>query len=206
MSGSKVIKNLVFVTGNANKLAEVQAILKTSPISITSHKLDLPELQGEVEEVAKEKCRKAAELLNGPVITEDTALCFDALKGLPGVYVKWFLEKLGHDGLNKILLGYESKNASAVCTFAYSEGPGFEPILFQGITKVWSSFLNIISVLTHNQGSIVPPQGPINFGWDPIFLPEGHSQTYAEMSSELKNTLSHRGKALALLREYFSKA
>ncbi|KAJ9080146.1 acetyl-coenzyme A synthetase 2 [Entomophthora muscae] len=168
MSGSKVIKNLVFVTGNANKLAEVQAILKTSPISITSHKLDLPELQGEVEEVAKEKCRKAAELLNGPVITEDTALCFDALKGLPGVYVKWFLEKLGHDGLNKILLGYESKNASAVCTFAYSEGPGFEPILFQGITK----------------GSIVPPQGPINFGWDPIFLPEGHSQTLEALSLE----------------------
>lgn len=49
---------------------------------------------------------------------------------------KWFLEALGHDGLNNMLAGFEDKSAQAVCTFAYSEGPGHEPIIFQGRTDV----------------------------------------------------------------------
>jgi inosine triphosphate pyrophosphatase len=62
--------------------------------------------------------------LGGPCITEDTALCFDALQGLPGPYIKHFLSTLGHDGLNKLLVGFDTKRASALCTFAYSAGPG----------------------------------------------------------------------------------
>ena len=58
----------------------------------------VPELQGTTEEIAKEKCRRAAELLNGPCITEDTALCFEALNGLPGPYIKHFLKELGLEG------------------------------------------------------------------------------------------------------------
>jgi hypothetical protein len=54
---------------------------------------------------------------------------------------KWFFESLGHDGLNKLLAGFEDKSAESVCTFAYSEGPGHEPIIFQGRTEVGISFL-----------------------------------------------------------------
>lgn len=68
-----------------------------------SVKLDLPELQGEPEEISKEKCRLAAKEVGGAVMVEDTSLCFNALGGLPGPYIKWFLEKLGHDGLNRML-------------------------------------------------------------------------------------------------------
>eukprot|EP00954_Amorphochlora_amoebiformis_P018479 1326403-Amorphochlora_amoeboformis.AAC.1 len=86
---------LTFVTGNKNKLAEVQAILKDI-VECKNQKIDLPEMQGEPEEVAAEKCRLAVEHVKGPTIVEDTSLCFNALGGLPGIYIKWFLKKLGH--------------------------------------------------------------------------------------------------------------
>ena len=103
---------LVFVTGNAKKLEEVRQILDAGaeklPFEVASQKIDLPELQGSTpEEIAVEKCKLAAEEVKGPVMCEDTSLCYHALQGLPGPYIKWFLEKLGHDGLNKLLAGYE---------------------------------------------------------------------------------------------------
>lgn len=56
------------------------------------------------------------------VMVEDTCLCFNALQGLPGPYIKWFLQKLGHDGLNRMLAGFDDKTAYALCVFAYSPG------------------------------------------------------------------------------------
>jgi inosine/xanthosine triphosphate pyrophosphatase family protein len=55
-------------------------------------------------------------------MVEDTCLCFNALQGLPGPYIKWFLQKLGHDGLNRMLAGFDDKSAYALCVFAYSSG------------------------------------------------------------------------------------
>jgi inosine triphosphate pyrophosphatase len=70
-------------------LEEVQAIFGTeTPFSLTNQSLDLPELQGEPEDVAREKCKLAAAQVKGPVMVEDTSLCFNALGGLPGVYIK----------------------------------------------------------------------------------------------------------------------
>lgn len=74
---------LTFVTGNANKLREVQQILGSN-VELVSQKIDLPEVQGESEDISKEKGRIAFSHVNGPVIVEDTCLCFDAMKGLPG--------------------------------------------------------------------------------------------------------------------------
>jgi hypothetical protein len=68
---------------------------------------------------------------------------------------KWFLDALGHQGLNNLLAAYEDKSATAVCTFAFCAGPGQEPILFQGRTP----------------GKIVPPRGPANFGKLLLLLP-----------------------------------
>ncbi|KAJ1975684.1 nucleoside triphosphate pyrophosphohydrolase ham1 [Dimargaris verticillata] len=97
---------LVFVTGNQNKLREVQAILG-DVVPIESKALDLPELQGTTAEVSADKCRRAAAIIKGPVITEDTSLCFNAMHGLPGPYIKWFLKNLGTDGkLNSLRLLY----------------------------------------------------------------------------------------------------
>ena len=99
-------KTVHFVTGNANKLKEVRAILGSScdaSFVLEAKKVDLPELQGEPETIAAEKAALAARQIGGPTLVEDTSLCFNALGGLPGPYVKWFLEKTGHDGLYNML-------------------------------------------------------------------------------------------------------
>lgn len=152
---------LLFVTGNKNKLEEVRAILSKSKVDIEveSVKLDLPELQGaDPVDIAREKCKTAMKLLPGEIIiTEDTCLCFNALSGLPGPYIKWFLQKLGHDGLNRMLQGWEDKSAYACCIFALGGYPGQdpnEPLIFEGRTN----------------GRIVEARGPPSFGWDPIFV------------------------------------
>lgn len=78
-------KPITFITGNVKKLEEVAAILgKEFPRELLSKKVDLPELQGEMDEISIKKCQEAARLVEGPVIVEDTCLCFNALGGLPG--------------------------------------------------------------------------------------------------------------------------
>ena len=191
-------KIITFITGNENKLEEVRNILNsnestTSTIStisttfeIKGMKIDLPEIQGSPENIIIEKCRVASEKVDGSVIVEDTSLCFNALYGLPGPYIKWFEDKIGLDGLNNLLMAYEDKSAYVKCIFAYTEGKGKKIHLMTGITN----------------GTIVSPRGKNNFGWDPIFMPEGYTETFAEMDSNTKNLISHRYKALQILNKF----
>ncbi|PSN40484.1 Inosine triphosphate pyrophosphatase [Blattella germanica] len=181
---------IVFVTGNANKLAEVVAILgKSFPFKLENRKIDLPEYQGEVNEICINKCKEAAKIVKGPVIIEDTSLCFNALGGLPGPYIKWFLDKIGSEGLHKMLTGWEDKSAYALCTFAFSRGADNDDVLlFQGKTE----------------GTIVSPRGTSGFGWDTCFQPTGYDKTYAELPSELKNQISHRSLAVLEFKKYFT--
>lgn len=182
---------ITFVTGNVKKLEELVAILGTSfPYKITNANIELPELQGEINDICIKKCKEAVKHVNGPVIVEDTSLCFKSFGGLPGPYIKWFLSSVGPDGLYKMLAAYEDKSAEAVCTFAYHPGgPSDEVILFQGRTE----------------GDIVSPRGPRDFGWDPCFQPKGYDKTYAELPKEEKNKISHRYRALSQLQEYLMK-
>ncbi|KAF4768626.1 hypothetical protein N7455_000339 [Penicillium solitum] len=172
-----------FVTGNKNKLVEARAILGDT-VELSNQNVEIPEIQGSLEEIARQKCRKAAIAVNGPVLVEDSALEFRALKGLPGPYIRCFYSALGDDGLCKLLAGFDDKAATAVCTFAFSAGPGSEPLLFQGRTE----------------GKIVDKRGEGGFAFDPIFEVEG--QTYAEMNFAYKNTVSERFKALEKLQDW----
>ncbi|XP_069126239.1 inosine triphosphate pyrophosphatase-like isoform X2 [Argopecten irradians] len=180
---------IVLVTGNKKKLQEFQDILGADfKYKVTSMDIDLPEYQGDPEEVARSKCRLAAEHVKGPVLTEDTSLCFNALGGMPGPYIKWFLKSVGPEGLYKMLAGFEDKTACAMCIFAYCDGKKDSEVkLFVGKTE----------------GSIVDPRGPRDFGWDPCFQPSGFTQTYAEMPKSTKNTISHRYRAVDKLKSYF---
>eukprot|EP00986_Skeletonema_menzelii_P007972 scaffold3197_cov153-Skeletonema_menzelii.AAC.16 len=194
---------ITFVTGNKNKLLEVQRLLSSDqsqslPFDLTNAKLDLPELQGSPEEIARAKCKTAANLLQSAVMTEDTSLCFHALNGLPGAYIKWFLDDLGHDGLNKMLKGFGDNRAYAQTIIAFSSGPGEEVHLFDGRTE----------------GRIVPPRGSLDFGWDPIFEPleeeckngsiDAVGNTYAEMTTVEKNRISHRSKSFEKFRQFLA--
>jgi len=188
-------ETITFVTGNKKKLEEVQKILADGneielPFELNNKKLDLPELQGDPLDVAREKCKLASEQVQGPVLTEDTSLCFNALNGLPGPYIKWFLEKCGHDGLNNMLGGFKDKSAYAQTIFALQMSSDDEVLLFEGRTD----------------GKIVPARGSLDFGWDPVFEPlEGGGKTYGEMSKDDKNVISHRGRALAKLKDFLVK-
>lgn len=181
---------VTFVTGNANKLAEVTAILSkdTIPYTLVNAPLDLDEIQGSIEEVTTHKTVQAAKLINGPVLVEDTCLSFTALNGLPGPYIKWFVKSLGLENLIKMLDGFQDKSATAITTFGFCQGPDHPVLLFQGQT----------------QGTIVSvPQGPRNFGWDAIFMPANYDVTYAAMEKSEKNKISQRSKALEKLKLHF---
>lgn len=82
-------KSLVFLTSNAGKLREFQAVTSLVPdLAVTSRSdVDIDEIQGSIEEIARDKCRRGAEVVGGPVLTEDTGLEFRALNGLPGPYM-----------------------------------------------------------------------------------------------------------------------
>uniref|UniRef100_A0A5S6QFV2 Inosine triphosphate pyrophosphatase n=1 Tax=Trichuris muris TaxID=70415 RepID=A0A5S6QFV2_TRIMR len=175
---------IYYVTSSRNKIAEMADFL-AKHAEIVVKCVDLPEYQGEPDDVAKQKCLTAAQIFQ-PVIVEDTCLCFNALAGLPGPYVKWFLKAIGPEGLYKLLDGWEDKSAYALCTYAYKDASSSEVRLIQG--KV--------------AGTIVQPRGESNFGWDACFQPDGLDRTFAELSSEEKRAVSHRACALQKLSHF----
>lgn len=182
---------ITFVTGNKKKVEEIKHILLDGndelPFEITNRKVDLPELQGDPLKISEQKCRLAAEEVEGPVLTEDTSLCFNSLNGMPGPYIKWFLEKCGHAGLNSMLDGFDDKSAYAQTVMAFTTGPGQKIELFDGRTD----------------GQIVAARGSLDFGWDAVFEPvEGKGKTYAEMTKEEKNVISHRARSMAKLQAF----
>ncbi|KAJ2776148.1 acetyl-coenzyme A synthetase 2 [Coemansia javaensis] len=179
------LRRVTFVTGNKNKLREMQELL-AGVVDLQSSAVDLEEIQGTAHEVAAAKCRLAASVVGGPVITEDVGLGFNAMGGLPGVYIKWFLKELRPEGLYRMLSGFDDKTGFAACTLAYCEGPGHEPVLFEGI----------------HHGTIVAPRGPPVFGWNPIFQPHDSTQTYAEMPADAKDTCSHRFLAVQKFKAF----
>ncbi len=181
-------RQITFVTGNKNKLLEVSMMMGDTA-DIVSSDIDLPEFQGDPMDIASKKCITAYQSVRGPVIVEDTGLCFNAYGGLPGPYIKWFLHNLHPIGLFRMLAGFEDKSAYAQCVFAYYDGESMtEPILFDGRCP----------------GTIVSPAGEAHFGWDPIFKPDGYDETFAQMDKREKLRISHRGKAFTLLKEYLA--
>ncbi|CAG0890651.1 unnamed protein product [Darwinula stevensoni] len=102
---------LVFVTGNERKLQEVASILgEDCPFELIRQDLDLKEIQGSEEEICQAKCLEAVQIVKGPVVVEDTSLALSALNGLPGPYVKWFLEKIGAEVEGSCKLLHDAPN------------------------------------------------------------------------------------------------
>jgi inosine triphosphate pyrophosphatase len=184
-------KIINFCSSNIKKYEEVCAIInKDLPdVEIKQIKLEIPELQGDPNEIVINKLKYAISQHKGPLMVEDTSLCYNALQGLPGAYIKDFLAKLGNEGLYTLVSGFEDKSAYAQCLFGLIKTKKEDPKVFVGKTD----------------GKIVEPRGPNNFGWDPNFQPDGFEQTYAEMDKEVKNTISHRYKALKELIDWLKE-
>lgn len=177
------MKNIIFITGNKNKLREAMQILNAD---IVSQKLDLREPQAvDLEGVIKEKLKHGYEILKKPVMVEDTGLFFNALNGFPGALIKLLIERIGGEGIVKMLKGFGDKTATAKCAV--------------GFTKDGQDLKVFIGKI---EGEIVNPKGVSGFGWDPIFQPKGFDKTFAEMGAEEKNAVSHRFKALEKFKDF----
>lgn len=174
-----------FITGNKNKLAEVQRILG----DVEALDIDLDEIQSlDAHEVIKHKLKEAFEHHQGPFIVEDTSLYIKELNGLPGPLIKWFLKTVGNDGLAKIANTVSDTTTEVRTIIGYAQDPD-NIHFFEGVT----------------QGKIVEPRGETGFGWDPIFMPDGYDTTFAEMTNEEKDKFSMRKVALEKLREHLSQ-
>lgn len=170
---------IFLVTGNANKLEEWRRQLP-SDVEIDSVDVDLPEIQSiNPEEIMADKAKRAFEATGKPVVVEDVSAGLEKLGGLPGPFVKFFIKKLGDDVLYK-LAGGEGERAIVSCSIAYYDGN------------------DLVTVRGDVNGIIVQSRGENGFGFDRTFVPEGHERTYAEMSGEEKDTVSHRSIAIKL--------
>ncbi len=173
---------LQFITGNKNKLEEVQAMIP----EVEQLDVDLPEVQDiDPQVIISSKLQEAFKHHDGEFIVEDTSLYFDGLNGLPGPLIKWFLKALGLDGLANLAIKLGNTKVTAKTIIGYAKSKDSIEF-FEGAVD----------------GQIVSPRGETRFGWDPIFLPNGYEKTYAEMSPEEKNSMSHRHKAVSKLAEH----
>jgi len=178
------MKTLTFITGNSKKLAQLQRYLT---FKVGHQALDIEEIQSlDVAVVATEKAKAAYALLGTPVLVEDAALECMALNGLPGTFVKWHLERLGSQGLINGLAAYADKTATAKVCFALCDETGVH--LFQN----------------ERPGIIAEtPRGEVNpFGWNQIFIPDGFTKTWAEMTLEESNASSLRRPAVEVIEQH----
>jgi len=173
---------LKFVTGNPNKVREAREILG---VPLEQVQVDgLHEIQtSNVEELVEHKVRSAWEVLRCPVMVEDSALVFSAWNGLPGALVKWFEESVGCQGMLTMLQPFSNREAKALCLVAAFDG---QEILI-GKGEVCGTVAREV-------------RGTHGFGWDVLFIPQGHQRTYAEMPPEEKNAISHRRLAFEALK------
>jgi len=187
---------LYFITNNKNKFDEVREIMK--PIKIKQLSIDLPEIQEiDARKIIYEKLDIAIRLMKDGkfklnredhFIVEDTSLYVDAMKGLPGPLIKWFLKTIGNEGISKIALAFRNGCKGQVKTvIGYYDGQTID--FFEGTVE----------------GKIVEPRGKTNFGWDPIFQPKGHEKTFALMDRKQKNKISMRKIALEKLKDFLKR-
>jgi len=192
---------IVFATNNKNKLAEIREMLAGTGFEVLSladigcHD-DIPETAATLEGNALQKANYVYNKYATPCFADDTGLEVDALGGAPGVYSARYAGGEGHDSeanMAKLLAelgGNSDRRARFRTVIALIEGGQEEPKLFEGI---------VTGEITADR------RGGEGFGYDPIFRPDGHAETFAEMGHEMKNKISHRARAVAKLVEYLKQ-
>lgn len=191
------MKKIVFATNNSHKLDELRKLTEGKIEILSLNDIgchdDIPETADTLEGNAVIKARWVKEHYGYDCFADDTGLEVEALDGAPGVFSARYAGGEGHDSLAnmKLLLSNmrekENRNARFRTVIALIEGD--DKKLFEGIVR---------GVITHE------PAGTSGFGYDPVFRPEGYDFTFAEMSADEKNRISHRGRAVAKLIDYFS--
>lgn len=190
---------IVFATNNSHKLEEIRQILGKSIevlslADINCHE-DIPETAPTIEGNAMMKARYVNDKYGTPCFADDTGLEVEALDGAPGVYSARYAGGEGHDSeanMRKLLHeleGKENRRAQFRTVIALIEQKDGKPVAHTFEGKI--------------EGHISDEKrGTSGFGYDPIFVPEGYEQSFAELGNEIKNKISHRARAVARLAEY----
>ena len=189
------MRKLVLSTSNKNKVNEIREILKDLPVEILSKeeiglgRLEVVEDGDTLESNSLKKARALKELTPYMVMADDSGLFVDALNGEPGIYSSRYGGEDGNDKLNNETLLRNLKDKDRTAAFrsviALIDENGNEYVM-QGICRG--------SLLEEEKGSG-------GFGYDPLFVPEGYHESFAEMPYEVKNSISHRRRAIDGLRE-----
>lgn len=190
------LSEVVFASHNAGKIKEIKELLQPFGINVKSAlDMELPDVEETGSTFAENSLLKSqtiAELTGLPCIADDSGLCVDALNGAPGVYSARYAPNRNFDkGMEKLLAEMaqspnKSRKAhfSCVISLAFPNG-GYE--LFEGRVD----------------GHIAAEkQGNGGFGYDPLFIPDGFAKSFAQMSKDEKNQVSHRGRAVEKLKAY----
>ncbi len=194
------ITKLVVASHNDGKVAEIKTLLEPLHIEVLSAKElrlgDVEETGKTFEENAKLKANALSLMCGLPCLADDSGLCVDALDGRPGVYSARYAPnrdfKTGMEMLLKEMSESKSKDRKAhFCCCLALACPNEKVKIFEG--KV--------------EGKIAEePKGEKGFGYDPIFIPEGYEQTFAELGDDVKNQISHRRLALEKLIKEIKEA
>ncbi|MBE0516263.1 MAG: XTP/dITP diphosphatase [Methanophagales archaeon] len=190
--GSK--REIVFITTNSHKVKEIKALAdsESRDITIVHRDYEYPELQlEEIEAVVKASANYIREkmAIKNSFFIEDSGLFIHALYGFPGTFSAFVFKKIGNEGILKLMADKkgEARKATFKTAVAFCESQNKEPILFVGTAE----------------GRIAEEmRGSGGFGYDPIFEFEG--KTFAEMSTEEKNNVSHRSRAFRKLLDSLS--
>ena len=176
-------QGLYFATSNKGKVMEVQAILGF-PIAIAS--LEIAEIQSlDLKEIAYHKVKEAYKQLKKPVFVEDVGFFVDAWNGFPGPFAKYLHLAVGDEGIIQMMRGQKNRQIVARAVIGYHNGKSINTFLGERIGTLPDK-----------------PRGAKGWGWDPIFIPEGDSLTFAEIGAKKKNKISHRAYALAEFKTF----
>jgi XTP/dITP diphosphohydrolase len=193
------LPRLILATRNAHKTAEIRAMIggRYEVLDVTA----FPECQ-EIEESgssflenARLKALGISAVIDGLVLSDDSGLEVDALGGAPGVWSSSYGGEEGNHPRNNARLlaemaGKSDRRARFRCTMVLARG-GSELAHFSGTVEGWI---------------IDEARGAKGFGYDPLFIPDGYESTFAELGEEVKNTLSHRSRALAQVLDCLAKS
>ncbi|MBK0401515.1 non-canonical purine NTP diphosphatase [Adhaeribacter sp. BT258] len=188
---------ICFATNNENKLAEVQKMLpdtiKLKTLAQIGCTAELPETQDTLEGNARQKAQYVFEHFEINCFADDTGLEVYALNNEPGVYSARYAgeQRNNQDNINLLLQNLEGQT---------DRKARFRTVVALVLDGEYFDFEGIV------EGEIITEQrGTNGFGYDAVFVPNGYTQTFAEISPEEKNKISHRGQAIAKLVAYLSE-
>ncbi|MBW3003270.1 non-canonical purine NTP pyrophosphatase [Candidatus Woesearchaeota archaeon] len=179
--------DLYLVTGNKNKLREAEHILG---IKLKNIDIDLHEIQElDPEKIAEHKVKQAYNIVKQPLFVWDQSINIECLNGFPGPLIKWFWTRVTLKKICEIANFYKNNKVSASTVLTYYDG------------KTLKHFYGEIKGTIPDQ-----PTGEKGWGWDPIFVPEGHDKTYAEfLPEEVVKLRSHR-IAIERLKDFLNSS